>query len=70
MACNDKGSEAPERYVMCAYNNTVPLDGKYHHIKTAFKTGKDVKNPAFYIYNIDSANGVVYLDNLSISVKK
>ena len=70
MACNDKGAEAPERYAMCAYNNSVPVDGKFHHVKTNFKTGKDVKNPAFYIYNIDSANGVVYLDNLSIKVKK
>ena len=69
MMCNYTSGGELERYIMCAMQNTVPNDGKYHHVKVAFKTKKDVHNPGLYIYNIDSAEGVVYMDNLRIRVK-
>ena len=70
MMCNYTADGTLERYVVCAGQKAVPNDGAYHHVKTSFKTGKDVSKPALYIYNIDSAEGVVYLDNLCIRVKK
>ena len=69
MMCNYPSSGNLERYVICAGQKAVPNDGQYHHVKTTFKTGKDVASPALYIYNIDSDEGIVYLDNLSIKVK-
>ena len=69
MMCNYPSSGNLERYVICASQKSVPHDGQYHHVKTTFKTGKDVASPALYIYNIDSDEGIVYLDNLSIKVK-
>ena len=69
MMCNYASNGVLERYVLCAGQGAVPNDGAYHHVKTTFKTNKDVNNPALYIYNLDSDEGIVYLDNLSIKVK-
>ena len=50
----------------CADVDEVPCDGQYHHVRHEFRTFNDVTEPSVYIYNSDSTDGVVYLDNLRV----
>lgn len=67
MMCNYNKDHNLERYLICAGN--VPTDGLYHHVAGTFKTGPDVTSTALYIYNSNSENGVVHLDDLVIREK-
>ncbi|MBQ7651579.1 MAG: hypothetical protein IJS15_11505 [Victivallales bacterium] len=67
LMCNyPEGRKRLDYLKTSADENEVPRDAQYHHVRKEFRTFNDVTEPAVYIYNSDSDNGVVYLDNLCI----
>jgi hypothetical protein len=67
LVCNyTEGRKRLDYLKPCADENEVPRDGQYHHVRHEFRTFNDVTDPVVYIYNSDSEDGVIFLDNLRI----